>query len=240
MAQREDLLVRTMVELADSLVDDFDVVELLTLLTDRCMDIFGIAAAGLVLRSPSGALRVMVSSSDAMHLLELFELQAAEGPCLECVNDGQRVLNIPLESASGRWPRLAPLAYEAGFRMVHALPMRLRGEVIGAMNLFDDTTAVLSDDDALVAQALADVATISIIQHRTSVESRELNTQLNRALESRLTIEQAKGIVAEQASLDMEDAFQRLRSHSRNGNRRLADVARDVVAGRLTAASLKD
>ena len=238
MTQREDLLARTMVDLADSLVDDFDVVELLTILTDRCIELFEVSASGIVLRDPSGALRVMVSSSDAMHLLELFEVQAAEGPCLECVHDGRSVVNVTLDDPGLRWPRFAPMAAEAGFRTVHAFPMRLRGEVIGALNLFSDHDGTLSDLDARMAQALTDVATISILQHRIASEAQILNEQLNHALQSRIRIEQAKGMVAEQAGLEMEGAYDLLRTHARGHNRRLVDVAGEVIAGRATAASL--
>lgn len=236
--QREDLLARTMVDLADSLVDDFDVVELLTILTDRCIELLGVTASGIVLRDPTGALRVMLSSSDAMHLLELFELQAAEGPCLECVHDGRSLVNVVLDAAGDRWPRFAPKASEAGFRTVHAFPMRLRGEVIGALNLFSADDSVLSDLDARMAQALTDVATISILQHRIASEAQVLNAQLNHALQSRIRIEQAKGMVAEQGGIEMDAAFHLLRDHARSHNRRIVEVAEAVIAGSATAASL--
>ncbi|QYG95456.1 GAF and ANTAR domain-containing protein [Iamia sp. SCSIO 61187] len=227
-----------MVDLADSLVDDFDVVDLLTILTDRCIELLGVSASGIVLRDPTGALRVMLSSSDAMHLLELFELQAAEGPCLECVHDGRSLVNVVLAAAGDRWPRFAPLASEAGFRTVHAFPMRLRGEVIGALNLFSVDDGVLSDADARMAQALTDVATISILQHRIASEAQTLNAQLNHALQSRIRIEQVKGMVAEQGGLAMDRAFDLLRDHARSHNRRLVEVAEAVIAGTATAASL--
>src|ERR1700680_4765640 len=133
---RESLMVRTMVELADTLVTDFDVVELLTLLADRCVEVLDVGAAGLMLVAPDGALRVMASSSEAMRLLELFELQSQEGPCLDCYRTGQPVLNQDLAAVNGRWPRFAAEALAAGFHSVHALPLRLRGTVIGALSLF--------------------------------------------------------------------------------------------------------
>lgn len=238
MTQREDLLARTMVDLADSLVDDFDVVELLTILTDRCIELFGVTASGIVLRAPSGDLRVMVSSSDAMHLLELFEVQADEGPCLECVSNGRPVDNIRLDEARDRWPLFAPMAIDAGFRTVHAIPMRFRGEVIGALNLFNAGAEELSDLDLRMAQALADVATISILQHRIWSEAQLVNDQLNQALQSRITIEQAKGMLAEQGGIDMDQAFGLLRRHARSRSRRLIAVAEDVLTGEATAASL--
>ena len=235
---RETILARTLVELADTLVDEFDVVELLTLLTDRCVDVLDVAAAGLMLVSPSGDLRVMASSSEAMRVLELFELQAQEGPCLDCYRTGQPVVNQDLASVNGRWPRFAVEAIEAGFKSVHALPMRLRGSVIGALNLFHIDTGEMREADVLAAQALADVATIAVLQHNAVLEAQVLNNQLNTALNSRILIEQAKGVLAERASLNMEQSFALLRNHARNHNLRLADVAEDVINNKLPTSAL--
>ena len=235
---REAMLARTFVELADTLVADFDVVELLTLLADRCVDVFDVDAAGLMLVAPDGDLRVMASSSEAMRVLELFELQTQEGPCLDCYRTGQPVVNQDLAIVDGRWPRFAAEALAAGFRSVHALPMRLRGAVIGALNLFHIGPGAMLQADIESAQALADVATIAILQHRATLEAQILNEQLNHALNSRIVIEQAKGMVAQREGLDMEQAFATLRTHARNHNLRLADVARDVIAGTLAAAAL--
>ena len=204
---REAMLARTLVELADTLVADFDVVELLTLLADRCVDVLDVGAAGLMLVAPDGDLRVMASSSEAMRVLELFELQAQEGPCLDCYRTGQPVVNQDLATVDGRWPRFAAEALAAGFHSVHALPMRLRGTVIGALNLFHIEPGEMRQADVDAAQALADVATIAILQHRAALEAQVLNEQLNHALNSRIVIEQAKGMVAEREGLDMEQAF---------------------------------
>lgn len=235
---RQAMLVRALVELADTLVADFDVIDLLTLLTDRCVDVLDVEAAGLMLTSVDGQLRVMASSSDAMRLLELFELQTREGPCLDCYRTGQAVVNHNLEAAYERWPRFAVEASDAGFRMVHALPMRLRGTVLGALNLFHVEPGVMSQADVVAAQALADVATIALLQHRAAVEAQLLNEQLNNALNSRIVIEQAKGMLAERQGLDIANAFKVLRNHARNHNERLVDVARSVVDGSLAAAAL--
>jgi GAF domain-containing protein len=235
---REAMLARTFVELADTLVADFDVVELLTLLADRCVDVLDVDAAGLMLVAPDGDLRVMASSSEAMRVLELFELQSKEGPCLDCFRTGQPVVNQDLATVDGRWPRFAVEALAAGFHSVHALPMRLRGTVIGALNLFHIEPGAMRQTDIESAQALADVATIAILQHRATLEAQHLNEQLNHALNSRVVIEQAKGMVAHREGLNMEQAFATLRNHARNHNLRLADVARDVIAGTLTAAAL--
>lgn len=238
--QREGLLSRTFVELADTLVTDFDVVELLTLVADRCVEVLDVDAAGLMLLAPEGDLRVMASSSEAMRVLELFELQTEEGPCLDCYRTGQPVVNQDLATVNGRWPRFAPEALEAGFHSVHALPLRLRGTVIGALNLFHTDQGEIDEVDIAVAQAFADVASIAIIQYRAAREAQVLNEQLNQALNSRIVIEQAKGMVAERKNLNMELAFSVLRDHARTHNLRLVDVARDVIGGTLATSALDD
>jgi GAF domain-containing protein len=235
---RETMLARTLVELADTLVADFDVVEVLTLLTDRCVDVLDVVAAGLMLVAPEGDLRVMAASSEAMRVLELLELQSQEGPCLDCYRTGEPVMNQDLATVNGRWPRFAAEALAAGFHSVHALPMRLRGTVIGALNLLHLEPGEMRHADIAAAQAMADVATIAILQHRATLEAQVVNEQLNRALNSRIVIEQAKGMVAEREGLTMEQAFSTLRNHARNHNLRLVDVARDVISGTLVAAAL--
>jgi transcriptional regulator with GAF, ATPase, and Fis domain len=224
--------------LADTLVADFDVVELLTILTDRCVEVLEVDAAGLMLVAPDGDLRVMASSSETMRVLELFELQSEEGPCLDCYRTGQPVLNQDLAAANGRWPRFAAEALAAGFQSVHALPMRLRGTVIGALNLFHVLPGEMQDADIEAAQALADVATIGILQHRAALDANVVNDQLNNALNSRIVIEQAKGMIAERESLGMDQSFARLRSHARGHNLRLVDVAHAVIDGSLASSAL--
>ena len=235
---RETMLARTLVELADTLVADFDVVEVLTVLIDGCIDVLDVGAAGLMLVAPEGDLRVMAASSEAMRVLELFELQSQEGPCLDCYRTGQPVVNQNLATVNGRWPRFAAEALAAGFHSVHALPMRLRGAVIGALNLLHIDPGEMRHADIAAAQAMADVATIAILQQRATLEAQVINEQLNHALNSRIVIEQAKGIIAEREGLNMEQAFSTLRNHARNHNLRLADVARDVISGTLPAAAL--
>jgi GAF domain-containing protein len=230
----QNVLTRTLVELADTLVDDFDVIDLLTLLVDRCVATLDISAAGLMLVAPDGDLRLAASSSEAMRVLELFELQSQEGPCLDCHRTGEAVLNEDLATVNGRWPAFAPVALDAGFRSVHAIPMRLRGTTIGALNLFSTHVGSLSDDDVRAGQALADMATISILQHRVALEAQTVNAQLNQALTNRVVIEQAKGVLAERAGLEMADSFDRLRRHSRSNNLRLVDVAQALIDGTLT------
>jgi len=235
---REALLAKTLVELADTLVADFDVIELLTLLTGGCVEVLDVAATGIMLVAPEGDLRVMASSSEAMRVLELFELQSQEGPCLDSYRTGDPVLNQDLAAAASQWPRFSAEARAAGFRTVHALPMRLRGTVIGALNLFHNEPGEMRRADVSAAQAMADVATIAILQHRATLEAQVINDQLNYALNSRVVIEQAKGMFAERAGVDLEDAFLRLRSHARNHNLRLVNVAQDMIDGHLPAESV--
>jgi GAF domain-containing protein len=235
---REALLAQTFVKLADTLVDEFDLVELLTTLADRCVEVLDVSAAGLMLVAPEGELRAVASSSEAMRVVELFELQTQEGPCLECYRTREPVLNRHLAQVEDRWPRFAPVALEAGFRSVHALPMRLRGNIIGALNLFRSDRGELGEDDIATGQALADVATITILQHRAFLESRLVNAQLSHALNSRIVIEQAKGVLSERAGINMEEAFARLRNHARDHNRKLVDVAEGVVDGTLSVQAL--
>jgi len=238
MPDREATLARTLVKLADTLVADFDVVDLLSILADRCVEVLEVDAAGLMLVAPDGDLRVMASSSEAMRVLELFELQSEEGPCLDCYRTGQPVVNQDLADADGRWPRFAAEALAAGFQSVHALPMRLRGTVIGALNLFHIEPGEMQQADIEAAQALADVATIGILQHRAALDANVINDQLNIALNSRIVIEQAKGMVAEHEGLGMDQSFARLRAHARGHNLRLVDVASAVIDGTLVASAL--
>ena len=228
---REALLAQTMVQLADNLVDHFDVVDLLTLLSDRCVEVLDVSAAGLMLIGTDGAPHVLASSSEAMRVLELFELQANEGPCYDCLRSGEASIGEALEDSRDRWPRFAPEALAAGFQSASAVPMRLRGNVIGALNLFRDVAGPVTASDAAIAQAFADVATIAILQHRTAAEARTLNENLTNALNSRIVIEQAKGVLAERLQVEMSVAFETLRHHARNHNIRLVDLSRRLVDG---------
>lgn len=238
MLGREERLTETFVELADSLVDRFDIVDLLTLLTERSVEIFDVDAAGLLMSDTRGELRLMAATSEAIQLVELMQLQADQGPCLDCFRAGAPVLVADLGEAADRWPRFAPEAMDAGFRAVHALPLRLRGKVLGALNLFRTTPGGLDHADAVAAQALADVATVALLQQRAVTEAQTLAEQLQDALNSRVAIEQAKGVLAAQAGLGMDEAFLRLRGYARAQQRLLTEVAEDVVAGRLAADAL--
>lgn len=235
MPQRDRLLAQTFVDVADTLVADFDVLEYLSVLTSRCVDLFDLSEAGIMLADTPGELRVAASSSERMGLLELFELQHDEGPCLECYRTGRQVACADLPGALVRWPVFAPEALRAGFGSVFAVPMRLRDQVIGSLNLLRHQANALSPGDLLVAQALADVATIGILQQRAADESRLLTERLQHALNSRVVIEQAKGVISERSGRDMQDAFAALRSYARDHNLRLVEVAEAVAARSLPA-----
>jgi transcriptional regulator with GAF, ATPase, and Fis domain len=232
---REERLSRVFVELADTLVSGFDVVEFLHMLTERCVELLDVGAAGVVLADQGGTLRVMASSDERAHTLELFEVQNEEGPCLDCVRSGEPVVNEPLHAEGNRWPAFSREARAAEFRFAHALPLRLRDQVLGALNLFSDEASRLGETGLVVGQALADVATIGLLQARAAEETRVLAEQLQGALNSRVIIEQAKGMLVEHAGVDLDAAFRLLRGYARNRNEYLSDVARALVDGALPA-----
>lgn len=228
------------VELADTLVTGYDVADFLTTLTGHAVGLLPINSAGVLLADPGGQLRVLASSSDRSELLELFEIQNDNGPCLDCYRTGEAVVNYSIGRAETLWPEFSTAARASGFVTVHAIPLRYQTQVIGAMNLFCTVDQKLSDDETTLAQALADVATISILQQRATDDSDRLTEQLNLALQSRVIVEQAKGVLTEAGALDMAAAFDALRRHSRNNNVRLADVAAAVVNRSLDANELLD
>ena len=213
---RDQTIIHSLVEIADNLVESFDVVELLTGLTDRCVNVLGFSAAGVMLASPPGELRLIASSSDAMHVVELFELQANEGPCLDAFRSGERVEHENLKNGTGRWPQFAEFAYAEGFRSVFALPLRLRDTTIGALNLFSVDESPMDESDIMVARGFADLATISILQHGAATEIQHVNEQLTQALKDRIVVEQAKGIISERVGIEMSEAFSRLRAYARS------------------------
>jgi GAF domain-containing protein len=231
---READVVRSLVEMADTLVDDYDVVDLLTGLAHRCVSLLGVSAAGVMLASPTGSLGLVASSSETMRLLELFELQAQEGPCLDAFRSGERVEQENLEAGAGRWPSFSTAAVDAGFRSALAMPLRLREVTLGALNMLNVTQTPIDEADMIVARAFADLAALSVVQHRASTEAQRLNEQLTTALASRVTIEQAKGVLSERAGVDLAEAFTRLRAYARDNNLRLTDVAQAAIDGTLS------
>jgi len=237
---REQRIVQTFVALADTMVDDFDVVEFLHDLVERCVVLLDCTEAGLLLVDAAGVLRVMASSSERAEALELLQSQHDEGPCFECYHRGVVVRSENLDADRGRWPAFAPTAVQKGFLSVHAVPMRVRGETVGAMNLFRSQLGCLDERDVPLAQGMADIAAVALLQERAVRESHGVVAQLQGALSSRVVIEQAKGVLAERARINVDAAFKQLRAHARDRNRRLSDIARDVIDGRLDAAELTE
>jgi GAF domain-containing protein len=229
----DERLARAFVELADTLVAGFDLMEFLHTLTERCVELLGVDAAGLLLADGRGALRLVAASTEQARVAELFQIQNDEGPCLDCYRTGQAVIvgNISAGQAAARWPRFATAAREMGFAGVHAIPMRLRDQIIGTLNLFRAAPDGLDAAMAVAAQALVDVATIGILQERAVRQHEVVAGQLQVALNSRVLIEQAKGILAERFRVTPDEAFVLLRSYSRDHNHPLTDLAADVARG---------
>lgn len=216
------------VEMADTLVDDFDLVEFLQRVAARTAELMDVTAVGLLLADHHGELQFMAASDEATRLLELFQLQNHEGPCLDAFRSGEPVVNADLTRAGDQWPLFAPQAAARGYRSVHAIPLRLRGQVIGALNLFGADTGRLDAEDVTIVQALADVATIGL-QERAIHSGEIVTEQLQAALNSRIVIEQAKGLLAGLHGLDVDQAFTLLRGYARSHNRRLVDLAHAVI-----------
>lgn len=237
LATREELLADTFLLLADTLVDDFDPIEALTVLADRCVELLGATAAGIMVSDAQGALHVVAESSEEARVVELFQIQNAEGPCLDSFRTGEPVIHADLEESP--WPLFGPLAITAGLRAVHAFPMRLRTEIVGTLNLFMGDAGTLADKDAAAAQSFAHAATITVLQTQSTQRSRQLAAQLQGALNSRITIEQAKGALAERAHVTPDEAFARLRRHARDTNSKLTDVATAFVSRSLAPAVIE-
>ncbi len=233
---REALMIRAFVGLADTLVDDYDVIDLLDRLAGHSVELLAADSAGILLGDSDATLRVVASTDERTEWMELLQLQADEGPCLDCYRTSAPVSVVDLAGAASRWPRfVAALARRGDYGAVHALPLRLRGEAIGSLNLFHQRPGALAEDDLALGQALADVATIGILSERAIRRGEVVNEQLQAALNSRIVIEQAKGVLAERGELSMDAAFDRLRRYARRNNLRLSEVAREVVLTDLAA-----
>jgi GAF domain-containing protein len=232
-------LAATFVDVADTLVDQFDLVEFLQMLADRTATLVGAASVGLLLADERGNLEFMAASDENTKLLELFQVQTREGPCLDAFRTAQPVVNVDLAGATERWPHFSPHATAAGFKSVHAFPLRLRRQVIGALNVFGSPAGgILDDADIPVVQALADIAAIALIQERALRRGEILTEQLQGALNSRIIIEQAKGAVAQAHGSTVDEAFATIRAYARRHNRRLTDVAHAIVTDSSTLNSL--
>ncbi len=226
----DERLAQTFVELADTLVAGFDLMEFLHTLAERCVELLGVNAAGLFL-ADNGGLKTVAASTEQVRVIELFQLQNNEGPCIDAYRSGQVVPIRDLHQITGEWPHFAPAALEQGFAGVHAIPMRLRDQVIGALNLFSRKAVRLDEEVAKAGQALVDVATIGILQERASRHQELVNGQLTAALGSRVIIEQGKGILAERHHVSPDQAFELMRNYARSHNQRLTKLAAEVVLG---------
>jgi len=235
--RRQALTATAFVGLVESLVGDFDVIELLTSLTSHCVELLGAAAAGVLLADADGVLRVIGASTEQIGLLELFQVQNEQGPCLDSYTSGSVVINADITVGSP-WPIFAVESIAAGFPSVCAVPLRLKDVVLGCLNLFMSEPVGLSATDVALAQALADVASIAIVQDQATRESAVREGHLQHALQSRIAIEQAKGMIAERGRVDMDGAFMRLRGYARSNNRGLTEVAEAIASGALSVESL--
>ena len=238
MRKDRDVL-RALVEVADTFVADYDVVDFLHGLAVRCVALLDVDEAGVMLVDATGGLCYVASSSEQMRLVELLELQHEEGPCLDAYVQGRVTVSARVEEAEQRWPQFASHARDAGLESLAGVPMRLRLDRIGALNLFSRRPGGLSDEDQHVAQAMADVATIGVLQARAIHDGQVIAAQLQTALESRIAIEQAKGIIAEHIAVSVDDAFSLLRNHARTHNEKLTETARRVTNGALRPDALR-
>ncbi len=239
-ADRERSVTAVFVSIANSLAEGYDPVELFTRLTTGCAHVLDVASAGLLLADGRGVLHVMAASSETTRDLETFQLQREEGPCLDCFRDGSPVLVPDLREEAARWPAFVPAATAAGFASVHAVPMRLRDSVLGALGLFSTEVGGLGEDDLDLAQALAHVASVALVAEKALSDSTEINEHLQTALHSRVVLEQAKGVLAERGHLDMTQSFAALRHYARDHNEKLSDVAARVVSRELAAQNVLD
>lgn len=232
---RESRLSTAFVKLADTLTAEYDMVDLLHTLLDECVELLFLDAGGLMIANSFGHLELLASTSELADLVEVMQLAAGAGPCIECFSTGASVAVSNIGDTKTRWPEFSSVALKQGFHSVLAVPLKLRGQIIGTMNLFSHDVRTVSERDTAIAQALADVATIGILQERAIRETSIVTDQLQRALDSRILIEQAKGVLSEVGSLEMDAAFVALRSHARNNNLSLRDVAEKVVNRSLDA-----
>lgn len=230
---RQTPLGEALVALADTLVDDYDILDSLYMMSDRCTQVLDVDAAGVLLVGEDGVLELCAASSEDMRLLELFELQQREGPCQDAYHRGEQVVVTDLTTTHERWPRFTPRALDMGFHAVYAFPLRLRGDRIGALNTFRRAGGSLGAEDLRAGQTMADVATIGIMQERALREARDRTHHLQRALDRRVVIEQAKGMVAQRLQLDVGEAFELIRQHARSDNRTVLSVSQAVINGRI-------
>jgi GAF domain-containing protein len=232
-ANREARLVSTFAALTDTLTTDYDVLDLLQLLVETCAELFDVSEAGILLADSHGTLEVAASTSDSNRLVEVMQLSAEAGPCIESFTSGLAVSVPDIRNSPAEWSVFVETALGQGFLSAYALPMRLRDTTIGSLNLLRTGLGTLDDRDVVTAQAFADVATIGILQHRALEDSGRLNQQLQIALDSRVVIEQAKGVVASDLAIPVDEAFTLIRDHARSNRIALREVASMIVTRRL-------
>lgn len=228
---RETRVLSAVVRLVDTLLDDFDVVDLLTELTEQCAELLDVASAGFLLADPLQRLHLLAATSEQTREVELFQLQAEEGPCVDCYRTGEPVLVADVATQVERWPQFVPTAIDAGFASVHAVPMRAAGSVLGALGLFGTQPGELTEADRLVSQTLAHIACVAVLQEHPPTLSTVL-PPLRAALAGRVLVEQAKGFLSETLGVSVERAFTLLRHYSRAQGQHLTDVARRLMRDR--------
>ena len=234
---RETRVLNAVVSLVDCLLDDFDVVDLLTGLTERCAELLDVAAAGFLLADPLHQLRLLAATSEQARELELFQLQADEGPCVDCYSTGEPISVADIQQALERWPRFVPAAVGAGFASVHAIPMQAAGIVLGALGLFGTRPREVNEADLLVGQTLTRVACVAILQeHPPTADT--VRPRLRTALTSRVIVEQAKGLLREMLNVSVEEAFDLLRSYARANGEHLTDLCRRLMTERYSRLML--
>ena len=226
-------MAQVLVELSDTVLDTFDIIEFLDNLTERCVELLDVDAAGLLLADRRNRLNLMAATVQRARVLGLCELQVQEGPRLECFDTGHAITNVYLAASQDRWPTFGAAAIESGFGTTHALPMRLRGQVIGALSLFTEDQRRLSATDVALGGAMADLATIGLLHQRDANDQTNLSEQLRIALNSRVVVEQAKGALADRASISLNEAFNRMRDYARGNQLTLVSVASEVVTGAI-------
>jgi transcriptional regulator with GAF, ATPase, and Fis domain len=235
---REHDIIRAFVGLSNDLVDGYDMVDLLSGLTENCARLLDIASAGLLLADARRVLHLVAASSERTRDLELYQLQRHQGPCLDCFQGGEQVIVPDLSEEAGRWPDFVEAARSVGFSSVHAFPMRLHHTVLGTLGLFGESVGRLDEDDVALAQALTHVASVAIVNEKAAADRDMVNAQLQHALNSRVVLEQAKGVIANVGNLDMQDAFTLLRRYARDHGYKLGDVARSVVVRELPGSAV--
>lgn len=239
-AERERPITEAFRAIADSLVDDYEITDMLTGLTVDCARILDIASVGILLADEKGVLQVAATSTERMQLMELYQVQCRQGPCLDCYRDGTAVLVADLNRQRKRWPDFAAVALEAGYASVHAVPLRFRGKVLGTVGLFGTRPGALNAEDLKLAQAIGHVAGVALVTNKATADQIVINTQLQTALNSRVVLEQAKGVLAHSGNLDVEQAFTMLRGYARDHNLRLKDIAGAVVSRELPTGQVLD